>query len=681
MKTFLFIIPAVLATSTNIASSANPIGQVLGLLQKLYDTVVSDGEVEQKEFEEFAGWCADQAAERQREIKAANAEIEDYRATIEKATADNEVYTSKVAELTETISSIEADSKEATEIRESEHATYVKEEEEIVATVDTLRRAQNVLRKSLQGGGSFAQIPNEFNQLVASLNAIVDSAVLSTENKNELEAFLQAGEGENDSISPPATQAYESKSSGILDTLADLQDKSETMLGEARKTETKAVFTYKMLTQSFANELKIQSAALSSTKKQLANTAALKATAQGDLSSTLKDLNEDQVYVKDLAQNCQQRAIDFEASQKGRAEELKALSEARKIIEEATGAASKREGYDFLQLKSSSEDNFAVYQKLETSIKSLGKSDHNPALVQLAGKIRAAVSLNSDPLVKVKGMVQDMIARLVQEAEQEASQKGFCDKETSENKAKRKKLEAEAGKLSTRLEKAVAGVATLREQIADLTDAIATGAKSQKQMDRMRKEEHEEWIKAKGDFEQGLQGVRTALKVLKDYYNKAGDSFLQALTKTRSGTTGDAAGSIISILEIAETDFARSLAEGQTNEDDAVEGYEKNTQENKVSMATKKANVEGKTQESSRLEQVITNATGDKNGVQQELSAVNEYLEKLRPQCVSEPESYEERKARRDKEIEGLKTALEILVGETAFVQQGFMSRPHLAIQ
>lgn len=67
--------------------------------------------------------------------------------------------------------------------------------------------------------------------------------------------------------------------------------------------------------------------------------------------------------------------------------------------------------------------------------------------------------------------------------------------------------------------------------------------------------------------------------------------------------------------------------------------------------------------------------------MQEELSAVLEYLDKLRPQCVTEPESYEDRKARREKEIEGLKTALDVLQNETAFVQQGFMSRPQLAIQ
>merc|ERR1712224_1070487 len=79
--------------------------------------------------------------------------------------------------------------------------------------------------------------------------------------------------------------------------------------------------------------------------------------------------------------------------------------------------------------------------------------------------------------------------------------------------------------------------------------------------------------------------------------------------------------------------------------------------------------VEGKTQESARLAQVVSDATSDREGVQEQLTAVLEYLDKLRPQCTTEPESYEERKARREHEIEGLKTALDILENETALVQ------------
>ena len=52
-------------------------------------------------------------------------------------------------------------------------------------------------------------------------------------------------------------------------------------------------------------------------------------------------------------------------------------------------------------------------------------------------------------------------------------------------------------------------------------------------------------------------------------------------------------------------------------------------------------------------------------------SSQNRYWDKLQPMCVAKPESYEERKKRREAEIAGLKEALRILEEESgsAFLQ------------
>jgi myosin heavy subunit len=292
-------------------------------------------------------------------------------------------------------------------------------------------------------------------------------------------------------------------------------------------------------------------------------------------------------------------------------------------------------------------------------------------LVQLAGQIRATVAMDADPFAKVKGLIEGMISKLLVEAQEEASHKEFCDRETKENEAKRGKLQAENSKLATRIERAQAGIAGLKQQIAELNKALQEIAKSQKEMDAMRQSEHAEFVKAEADFKQGVAGVRNALKILRNYYQSNGAALVQEPTTSVHSASSDSGNGIISILEVAESDFARSLAEAQAGEDDAVEVYTNTTNENKVSTATKRTTVEGKTQEVDRLSQLISDASSDKAGVEDELSAVLEYLDKLRPQCTTEPMSYEERKARRESEIEGLKSALNILENETALVQQG----------
>mmetsp|Transcript_32193 Transcript_32193/g.51361 ORF Transcript_32193/g.51361 Transcript_32193/m.51361 type:complete len:98 (-) Transcript_32193:98-391(-) len=91
----------------------------------------------------------------------------------------------------------------------------------------------------------------------------------------------------------------------------------------------------------------------------------------------------------------------------------------------------------------------------------------------------------------------------------------------------------------------------------------------------------------------------------------------------------------------------------------------------------KSQDVKYKTQEFKGLDKSIAELTGDKDTTNTELSAVLEYYGKLKERCIAKPETYEERKARRASEIEGLKQALEILENETAFMQRGKRGHHH----
>merc|ERR1740138_1694526 len=84
-------------------------------------------------------------------------------------------------------------------------------------------------------------------------------------------------------------------------------------------------------------------------KKDLGASEEAKATAEGDLAVTTKDLDEDTKALATLHQDCMQAAEDFEAETKSRGEELKALAMAKKVIVEATAGAAGQ-SYSFLQV-------------------------------------------------------------------------------------------------------------------------------------------------------------------------------------------------------------------------------------------------------------------------------------------------------------------------------------------
>merc|ERR1719436_1029426 len=123
-----------------------------------------------------------------------------------------------------------------------------------------------------------------------------------------------------------------------------------------------------------------------------------------------------------------------------------------------------------------------------------------------------------DPFAKVKALIADMIERLESEAEADATKKAYCDKELAETNEKKADKNAEISKLSTQIDKMSARSAQLKEETAALQKALSELASSQAEMDKIRAEEKDIYGKNKADMEQGLTGVKMALKILSEYY-------------------------------------------------------------------------------------------------------------------------------------------------------------------
>merc|ERR1719373_697922 len=288
-----------------------------------------------------------------------------------------------------------------------------------------------------------------------------------------------------------------------------------------------------------------------------------------------------------------------------------------------------------------------------------------PALAQLASRISSAVRLGAaageDPFAKVKGLITDMIATLEAEAEEDASQKTYCDKEMSEANAKKDDLTAESDKLSTKIAQDKAASAKLKEEVAALQSELANMAKAKAKADELRAEENAAFKKNSAEMKQGIEGVKVALKVLKEYYAKA--------DKSHSAADGAASG-IIGLLEVCESDFTKGLTEMTATEDTAAADYEAYVKEDEIATVKKQQDVKYKTQEAAGLDKSVSDLSGDLATVTDELTAVLKGLDKLKEMCVAKAEPYAEIKARREAEIAGLKEALQILESETALLQK-----------
>merc|ERR1719291_1299281 len=134
-------------------------------------------------------------------------------------------------------------------------------------------------------------------------------------------------------------------------------------------------------------------------------------------------------------------------------------------------------------------------------------------------------------------------------------------------------------------------------------------------------------------------------------------------------------------MEVVQADFEKALAEFTSVEQTSAADYDKQSKANEIEKTTKEQDVKYKNKEAMDLDNAVAEASSDKDGVQTELDAVQSYLDELAAQCITtggnmgteghNAETYEQRVARRTKEIDGLKQALQILDGAASFIQKG----------
>jgi len=332
-----------------------------------------------------------------------------------------------------------------------------------------------------------------------------------------------------------------------------------------------------------------------------------------------------------------------------------------------------------IQVRSSSKDpspsTHKVRQALIKHFRGLGNKLHSLAMLNL-------VSVSAqDPMANVKNLLTELIAKLEKEAKEAADLHAFCQEEKKKTKAAMEKKTMEIEKLNTRIEKASTTKQEQEELIATNSEEIAAMEKANAEATKIRNEEHANFVKVDSDFTAAAEAVDDAIDALKEYYGDA--SFLQIKSKDTESTSDsapsfggakkDSAGGIIGILETMGEEFRKTVKENQATEREALKAYEKLMNENKVSLATKEAEIKGAESQIKALDVSIHDGGEDLKMASKEKAAIEEYIAKLKPQCEGRVVPYEERKAKRDAEIAGLKEGLAILEEESPSGAFSFM--------
>merc|ERR1719316_1507011 len=266
------------------------------------------------------------------------------------------------------------------------------------------------------------------NAVVQSLGQIVEASFVTQKQKDRIAALLQSRADAQEDAELGSTGDGEGGVSAILDTLAEMQQKAEASLTEVRKGESEAQMNGALLKQGLENEIKTMKQEKDESTAKSASTAQALAQAEKDLTTEKSGLAEDESYLRDLKRDCQSAAGQFEVEAKDNQAELKALGAAKAILLKKFAAFVETGSKTRARVAMRDDASDDAKERALKSIEQLGKRLHSTALVALA--YRAA----ADPFVKIRGMIEDMIAKLLEEAAAEATQKAFCDKEIGESK-------------------------------------------------------------------------------------------------------------------------------------------------------------------------------------------------------------------------------------------------------
>jgi len=531
--------------------------------------------------------------------------------------------------------------------------------------VSTLGHDAELIKKKM-GGASLAQLPSgaraQMERMMKGLQSVVDANWVTTQEKKTVSAFLQQKSQDQDE-DEQAPAAYESSSGGILDAIAGMEEKAEESLSSERKEEMKDQNAYALLKMALENELKNAKDELAKATSKKQFTTEELARAEKTLTAAQSSLAEDSKYLADLKRECQAKATEFEEEYKDRVGELTALGKAKAIMTEKfafvqTGMTVRVRSHNWLAQGSKDDRK----EKALKMIATMGKRLRSTALVSLSYRALA------DPFAKVKNMIEEMVEKLLAEAAEEAGQKAFCDKELGESKASKAEKEGKLDTVNARIEKSESAVEKLGEEIKTISNELAEMNAANAEATKIRTEEKATFEKTAKDYSESQEACAAAIEVLRSYYESGSFVQVRATTTLKSRmkareSSGDAGG-IIGMLEVAESDFSKLLSEAKAAEDAAAGEYDAMINDSKVLGATKNAELKGKKTEMASIKANLENYSDDKDGLNSELSAVVEYLEKVKPQCEYQVPSYEERKQRREKEIEGLKEALSVLSGD-----------------
>jgi len=679
---------------------------VIQMLTDMTAKAIQESKDEQVAFSEFNTWCTQESANLASSIGKSGENIELLSASIGQLGSDISDIADNIAQLQSDEAKFQSQKESTIKQREKDHADFIAEEQDFSESVDAIERALAILSKqdydrpaasaALVQVSSVQQLPDKARSLVSAFVSLLDEGKKSPLGGMDYDA--------------PEANAYEFQSGGVVALLKKLRDEFRSKLSDSQKEEMNAQHASDMVVNDLTDSVENAKKDAERRTQKKGQRIEKKSLEEKELKGTIAVKASDEQTLAETKTECNEKSLSFEEKQKLRAEEIEALRKATEILKspEVAGNANK---YLAMAQKSSavallqaaggaSEQNQGVHRRIRDFLVAEGQRLHSQSLTLLAQKVMA------DPFAKVKKMIDNLIKRLLEEANEDANHEGFCDEEMGKSKVTRNKLTSDIDGLTASIEDGHATIASLSEDIAQLSQDVAGLDRARKEATDLRVNEKATNAATVKDAQAAQAAVAAATAVLKDYYAKAltatallqqrapsprrwglktgvkmgtdewnalaNPNFegqvdkghkedMQTFGETEQGQQDEAQYGVLGLLEVIASDFATLEAETHAAEAAAAEAYERFMADSKRSKATKTRKIEMNEADRAATEAKVQEETADLKATQDQLLAAERYHDRLVPQCIDRGMTWDQRVAARQAEIDSLKEALNIL--------------------
>jgi len=498
-----------LAAESSVAESsvANPVRRVVTLLQKMQTQITEEGKKEEDLFEKFMCYCKTGADDLSASIKAAEAKTSADTSSLDEAEAQQVQLKKDLAQHKADRADAKDASAKATALRKKEAGVFAKEDSDHTTNIAALGKAITAVETG--AGGSFLQ-----TTAAAKLRQLTIDMDMTSIDRDALAAFLSEG------------QRYAPQSGEITGILKQMKDTMEKDHAELIATENQAIADYDALMAAKAKEIATNQKALETKTERSGQVAVDIVNLEEELDDTANALRSDKAFLANLGSSCDTKKAEWEERSKTRGEELAAVADTIRLLNDDDSLELFKKTLpspSFMQMKFTSK---AVKQQVLRILKSAkGNKDPKMDLVMLA---LAGKANNFDKVLK---MIDEMVALLGKEQEDDDSKKAYCEASLDKSEDEKKALEQKLADLAKAMEDAKENIATLTSDIAALVKGVKDLDSSVEEATETRKEENSGYKSTMAANKAAKELIGMAKNRLMKFYNP---SLYVAPKKTRA---------------------------------------------------------------------------------------------------------------------------------------------------